>query len=318
MPHALMVYVPQKSLLNRDWGLSRGRWGFPSGVRSPDLRQLAVGDLVFFGAGGHVRQGGKLSNWRMRPLAEVHIARVASLPYDKQEPFWPDEIKEDAAKYNPVIDIEYMQALHSVSMVPGVALSEEASDALYRGGVSHQAKRVSTNGSPVLSGLKPARRLEPAPTRLAGAAPSAPNARLVAVESLRSHRVHVRDRPATVARRIEAALVHAYVDRLEAAGDEVRALLVELPGGGSMRNDVINCTRKTLVEAKQAPTREHVRTAIGQILDYERFWKARHRAVLLPERPGTDLLRLLDTVGIKAIWRKGNGGFEDNADGALV
>jgi hypothetical protein len=59
MPHALMVYVPQKSLTNLDWGLSHGRWAFPSGVTSPDLQHLAVGDLVFFGAGGHLRQGGK-------------------------------------------------------------------------------------------------------------------------------------------------------------------------------------------------------------------------------------------------------------------
>ncbi len=85
-----------------------------------------------------------------------------------------------------------------------------------------------------------------------------------------------------------------------------------------MRNDVINCTRRALVEAKQASTREHIRTAIGQILDYQRFWKAKHRAVLLPDMPDPDLLKLLDSAAINAIWRDGKGGFADNANGALV
>jgi hypothetical protein len=319
MPYALMVYVPQKSLSNLDWGLSRGRWAFPVGVRSPDLQHVNVGDLVFFGAGGYPRQGGKLSGWRSRSLAEVHIARLVSRPYDEQALFWPDELRGGVAKYNPTIDIEYVKTLRSLPLAPGVALSASASDALYRAGVSHQAKRVSTSGSPVLSGLKPglssrsARAAAPA-----GGARTTPTARLVAVESPRSYKALVKARPATVAHPVESGLVHEYVNHLEAAGDELSALLVELPGGRSIRNDVINCTRQTLIEAKQASTREHIRTAIGQILDYQRFWKGNHRAVLVPDRPDADLLDLLDSVAIKAIWRSGSGGFEDNANGALV
>src|ERR1700749_1280805 len=105
MAHVLMVYVSQPSIPNLDWGLSRGRWAFPSDVRSPDLQPLSVGDLVFFGAGGPMRQGGKLARWMSSSLSEAHIARVVSLPYDAQTLFWPDEIKQGAAKYNPTIDI---------------------------------------------------------------------------------------------------------------------------------------------------------------------------------------------------------------------
>jgi hypothetical protein len=317
MAHVLMVYVSQPSIRNLDWGLSRGRWAFPSGVPSPDLQHLAVGDLVFFGAGGPVRQGGKLSSWMSHSLSEAHIARVVSLPYEAQTLFWPNEIEQGVAKYNPTIDIEFVKSLGPVPLGSGMALSASASEALYRAGVSHRAKRVSTSGSPVLSGLKPGLRSRSAAATRAGAATTTPTARLVAVESRRSQAL-VKPRPAAVADPIESSLVHEYLDHLEAAGDEVRSLFVPLPGGRYMRNDVINCTRRALVEAKPTSTRKHIRTAIGQILDYERFWKAKHRAVLLPERPEADLLELLDSTAINAIWRDNKGSFADNANGALV
>jgi hypothetical protein len=267
-----------------------------------------------------MRQGGKLSRWMSRSLSEAHIARVVSLPYDAQTLFWPDEIKQGAAMYNPTIDIEFVKSLGPVPLGSGMALSASASDALYRAGVSHRAKRVSTSRSPVLSGLKPGLRSRSTAATPVGAATITPmpTARLVAVESRRSHQALVKSRPAAVANPIESGLVHEYVDHLEAAGDEVRALFVPLPGGRYMRNDVINCTRRALVEAKQGSTREHIRTAIGQILDYHRFWKAKHRAVLLPDMPETDLLKLLDSAAVNAIWRDRKGSFADNANGALV
>jgi hypothetical protein len=313
-----MVYVPQKSLANLDWGLSRGRWAFPAGVQSPDLQHLAIGDLVFFGVGGRPRQGGKLPGWTSRSLSVAHIARVVSLPYDEPSPFWPDEIEQGVVKYNPTIDIEYVKQLDPLPLAPGMALSASATDALYRAGVSHHAVRVSTSRSPVMSGLKPGLGSRSAPAAPAGAQTNTPTARLVAVERRRSRKARVKSRPSTIANPVESGLVHEYVEHLEASGDEVRSLLVPLQGGRSMRNDVINCTRRTLVEAKQASTRELIRTAIGQILDYQRYWQAKHRAVLLPDRPEKDLLGLLDSVAVKAIWRDGKGGFQDNADGALV
>jgi hypothetical protein len=312
-----MVYVPQKSLSNLDWGLSRGRWAFPSGVQSPHLQHLAVGDLVLFGAGGRPRQGGGLAGWRSRSLSEAYVARVVNQPYYEQILFWPDEIVEGTMKYNPTIDIEYVKALGPLPLAPGTALSASASDALYRAGVSHQAKLVSTSGSPAFSRLRSGLSSRSGATP-ASAATTMPTPRLVAVESRRSRKVLVKARPAAAANPVESHLVHEYVGHLEAAGDEVRALFIPLPEGRSMRNDVINCTRRALVEAKQASTRDCIRTAIGQILDYQRFWKARYRAVLLPDRPDADLLRLLDSVAIKAIWRDGKGGFEDNANGVLI
>jgi hypothetical protein len=318
MPHVLMIYVPQTSLINLDCGLSRGRWAFPAGVQSPDLKHLAVGDLVLFGVGGRIRQGGKFPAWTSRSLSEAHIARVVSQPYDELSLFWPDEINQGVAKYNPTIDIEYVKNLDQLPLAPGIALSAQATDALYRAAVSHKAMRVSTSRSPVLSSMKRGLRSRSATAASAGAQTNTPTARLVAVERRRASKSLVKSRLSTIANPVESGLVHEYVEHLEAAGDEVRSLLVALQGGRSMRNDVINCTRGTLVEAKQAATREHIRTAIGQILDYQRYWKAKHRAVLLPDKPDEDLLRLLDSVRVKAIWRDGKGGFQDNAKGALA
>jgi hypothetical protein len=273
---------------------------------------------VFFGAGSNPRNGEKLSGWTKLTLASAHIARVRSPPYEEQKLFWPKELEEGATLYNPTIDIEYVKGpLGPLPLKAGVALSAKATDALYRAGVSHQAKLVSTRGSPVLSGLTRARRgsKQATTTSTSAASPSPP--RIVAVESLRAHNAMVKSRPNTVATALESHLVHRYVDHLKAMGDEVGAILVPLPGKRAMRNDIFNCTRSALVEAKQAPTRENIRMAIGQILDYARSWDTKHRAVHLPNKPEADLLSLLDSVAIKAIWPDG-AGFEDNAGGALV
>jgi hypothetical protein len=91
--------------------------------------------------------------------------------------------------------------------------------------------------------------------------------------------------------------------------------------------DVLYCdlyepTRKHLIEAKAWIRREDVRMAIGQLLDYENLTQAaglgRSRlAVLLPERPSMDVERLLDSVGIASIWRRGKS-FEDNRGGRFL
>lgn len=313
-----MVYVSQDSLTNLDWGLSQGRWAFPSRVASPDLQRLVVGDLVFFGAGGQPRGGGKLPAWRSRSLTDAHLARVVSLPYHEQSQFWPDEIKEGALKYNPTIDIEYIKTLGPQPLAPGLALSALASDALYLGAVSHRVRRVSTSGSPVLSGAKRSLELRSATKARVDPATTTPAPRLVAAETRRSRKALVKARPPGTADPRESHLVHEYIDHLQALGDEVGALLVPLSSGRRIRSDVINITRKALVEAKGASTRENIRTAIGQILDYQRFWTPRLRAVLLPDEPDADLSKLLDSVGIKAIWRDGKAGFEDNANGVLI
>jgi hypothetical protein len=47
--------------------------------------------------------------------------------------------------------------------------------------------------------------------------------------------------------------------------------------------------------------------AIGQLLDYSRWVKPKHQAVLLEARPHPDLVVLLRTCGVAVIWRTVDG-----------
>jgi hypothetical protein len=128
-------------------------------------------------------------------------------------------------------------------------------------------------------------------------------------------------RPATVqkAERREARLVTDFAATLEAQGDEVMRNKV-LPKGGAhpLYSDIFNCTRKQLIEAKAGSSRGDIRMAIGQLADYERYVPSvLGRAVLLDARPHRDLLALLKSQEIAAIWRQGDG-FADNAGGRFV
>jgi hypothetical protein len=71
--------------------------------------------------------------------------------------------------------------------------------------------------------------------------------------------------------------------------------------------DLWDITTQTLIEAKATVSREHLRTAVGQLLDYGRFADALHKTVLVPSRPRPDLLAYLASVGITAVYPVGDG-----------
>jgi hypothetical protein len=63
-----------------------------------------------------------------------------------------------------------------------------------------------------------------------------------------------------------------------------------------------------LIEAKASSSRESLRTALGQILDYSRFMTEDHTcAVLVPERPTDDMVDLLQQHGVLVIYRDRSG-----------
>ncbi|MER6732571.1 restriction endonuclease [Streptomyces puniciscabiei] len=62
-----------------------------------------------------------------------------------------------------------------------------------------------------------------------------------------------------------------------------------------------------LIEAKGSVTRENMRMAVGQLIDYNRFVRAKYRAVLVPSKPRADLIELAETAGQAIIWPQGNG-----------
>ncbi|GAB3269942.1 hypothetical protein [Kineosporia babensis] len=74
--------------------------------------------------------------------------------------------------------------------------------------------------------------------------------------------------------------------------------------------DVWIPAHQLLVESKASSSRESIREAIGQLIDYTRFVKTSRRAVLVPEAPSADLLALLHSQEIAAIWPGDSGGWE--------
>ncbi|EXG81157.1 hypothetical protein CryarDRAFT_2263 [Cryptosporangium arvum DSM 44712] len=111
------------------------------------------------------------------------------------------------------------------------------------------------------------------------------------------------NREPTLAERREADLVSRYVAFLEAAGWKVTRKQITLPDlGHALYTDLFDHGRSELVEAKSSASRNHVRLALGQILDYARHVDHKSRAVLLPSDPGTDLVELLHGSEIACIY----------------
>lgn len=83
----------------------------------------------------------------------------------------------------------------------------------------------------------------------------------------------------------EADLVCRYREWLAAQGMSVVSNAIRLAGQPrSFRTDLYNPTTRELVEAKGNASRDYVRLALGQILDYSRFVPHDSLAVLLPVR----------------------------------
>jgi 5-methylcytosine-specific restriction protein A len=70
-----------------------------------------------------------------------------------------------------------------------------------------------------------------------------------------------------------------------------------------------------LYEAKGSNSREDIRMALGQILDYSRYVKTPEhedeprRAILLPSAPAPDMYTLLDRYDVEVVYRSDDGHF---------
>lgn len=77
--------------------------------------------------------------------------------------------------------------------------------------------------------------------------------------------------------------------------------------------DLFDRRKWRLIEAKASAERERVRMAVGQLMDYRRFYaKAPSLGVLLPERPTAACLTYLRENRITAVWRTSTGRFSDS------
>jgi hypothetical protein len=118
------------------------------------------------------------------------------------------------------------------------------------------------------------------------------------------------DREPYEAERREQKLVRAFSNYLERLGHEVCRLQFRPEGEAApLFCDLFDKTTNTIYEAKGTVTRNAIRMAIGQLADYSRLLTpAPNRAVLTPERPRTDLVRLAETQEISLVWSS-DGGF---------
>lgn len=111
------------------------------------------------------------------------------------------------------------------------------------------------------------------------------------------------------AERRESKLVLDFSGYLRSRGHRVNRQRI-LPPNGETRpllTDLYVPDLDLLIEAKGSVTRENVRMALGQLIDYNRFVRAKNRAVLVPSKPRPDLVELVEAAGHLIIWPEGNG-----------
>jgi hypothetical protein len=108
--------------------------------------------------------------------------------------------------------------------------------------------------------------------------------------------------------RAEASLVQRYRRYLLSQGHQVSRLRV-VPAGEAapLYSDLWDQTAEELIEAKGNVSRDQVRHAVGQLLDYGRFVHAQTKSVLVPQQPRPDLLAYLHSVGISALYPHEDG-----------
>lgn len=113
--------------------------------------------------------------------------------------------------------------------------------------------------------------------------------------------------------RAEAQLVTRYLAWRQARGTRLRAALLT-DGSNSLRADLYDPEENLLIEAKADSSRDHLRYAIGQLLDYRRHMHPRPGlAVLLPALPVADMVELLAELSIAIIVEEPDGEFVRHA-----
>ena len=147
--------------------------------------------------------------------------------------------------------------------------------------------------------------------------PAGVAARLVETEQMRTTETEVTLSEVTrTIVRAEAQLVDRYLAWLAKKGRGMSSVL--LPSeSGALRVDLFDPAQNLLIEAKAKSSREYVRYAVGQLMDYRRRITPRPSlAVLLPESPAQDMLDLLKELNISVIFEAG-GRFIDPTFGRV-
>ncbi|AUY49246.1 restriction endonuclease [Streptomyces sp. CB01881] len=114
----------------------------------------------------------------------------------------------------------------------------------------------------------------------------------------------------------EMDLAIRYRAHLERLGHEIRRVQILPPGEvRPFCADLHDRTDNVLIECKASPTRQALRLAIGQLIDYRRFFSPTPRlAVLTGSKPRQDLIDLCSSMTIEVIWLEEDGTFTSSFD----
>lgn len=149
-------------------------------------------------------------------------------------------------------------------------------------------------------------------TRAVGQLPARNEVTQVDIEEQNTERAFVEGAKEGYAiERREAKLVRAFTAHLFGQGHKsVRQLIKPQYSTERLFTDVYVPTLNLLVEAKGSTSRDSVRAALGQLLDYRRYLREPTCAILLPSEPRPDLVDLALTNGVHMYWALDNGKFE--------
>ena len=115
----------------------------------------------------------------------------------------------------------------------------------------------------------------------------------------------------TIATRVEGQLQKRYEEFLRSQGFDIGTLKIQVPESSTLKLDIVDFTNKKVIEVKAGITRNYIREAIGQVLDYVFQIKRINNEVfkpciLIPGKPSLDLIELLKDLSIELIWEEEN------------
>jgi hypothetical protein len=121
-----------------------------------------------------------------------------------------------------------------------------------------------------------------------------------------------------VALQREQTLTNAFEEALAALGHEYARWRIPTKSNSYLFTDVWDSNDNVLYEAKGLATREAVRLALGQLLDYARYLKKNppKLSVLLPERPSADMIDLLGLYNVGCTYQDPSDGTFKSAWGS--
>ncbi|MFY1683614.1 hypothetical protein ACN265_18945 [Micromonospora sp. WMMD730] len=147
------------------------------------------------------------------------------------------------------------------------------------------------------------------PVPVSAAVTPAGSAEAVPIEKIGRSTYSLPSSESAVAVKREADLMARYQEHLEALGHTCARYRIRPPGEPyDLYTDLFDQTAGVLYEAKGVVTRDAIRMAVGQLLDYSRHIPGLpERAVLLPAQPGDDLLALLRAQNIQCVYELSPG-----------